>query len=110
MEEWSTVLQQFDHDQLQLWSNTLYKIHKDLSLYMRRCLFYFTLFSQDFDILARRLIVLCVVEDLVQPEDNNETPEDVAERCSNLLIAQGMVQPTKKKLNGTVKWCSCQMA
>ncbi|KAJ9701579.1 hypothetical protein PVL29_006802 [Vitis rotundifolia] len=103
IEEWSTVLQQFHHDQQQLWSNTLYKIHKDLSLYMRRCLFYFTLFPKDFDIPARRLIALWVAEGLVQPEGENETPEDVAERCLNLLIAQGMVQVTKKKLNGNVK-------
>ena len=103
IEDWSTVVQHFHRDQHQLWSNTLYKIHKDLSLYMRRCLFYFTLFPQDFDIPARRLIALWVAEDLVQPEGDNETPEDVAERCLNLLIAQGMVQLTKKKLNGNVK-------
>ena len=99
IEEWSTALQRFHHDQQQLLPNTLYKIHKDLSLYMRRCLFYFTLFPQDFDIPARRLITLWVAEDLVQPEGENETPEDVAERCLNLLIAQGMVQVTKKKRN-----------
>ncbi|XP_034681062.1 probable disease resistance protein At1g58602 [Vitis riparia] len=103
IEEWSTALQQFHHDQQQLWPNTLYKIHKDLSLYMRRCLFYFTLFPQDFDIPARRLITLWVAEDLVQPEGENETPENVGERCLNFLIAQGMVQVTKKKLNGNVK-------
>ncbi|KAJ9701570.1 hypothetical protein PVL29_006793 [Vitis rotundifolia] len=100
---WSTVLQQFHDDQHQLWSNTLYKIHKDLSLYMRRCLFYFTLFPKDFDIPARRLIALWVAEDLVQPEGENETPEDIAERCLNMLIAQGTVQVTKKKLNGNIK-------
>ena len=103
IEDWSTVVQHFHHDQLQLWSNTLFKIHKDLSLYMRRCLFYFTLFPQDLDIPARRLIALWVVKDLVQPEDSNDTPEDLADRCLNLLIAQGMVQLTKKKLNGNVK-------
>ncbi|RVW91828.1 putative disease resistance protein [Vitis vinifera] len=32
LEEWSTALQQFHHDQQQLWPSTLYKIHKDLSL------------------------------------------------------------------------------
>ena len=103
IEDWSNVVQHFYHDQQQLWSNTLFKIHKDLSLYMRRCLFYFTLFPQDFNIPARRLIALWVAEDLVQPDGDNETPEDVAERCLNLLIAQGMVQLTKKKLNGNVK-------
>ena len=43
-----------------------------------------------------------VVDALVQPAGDNETPEDVAERCLNLLIAQGMVQ-MNKKLNGNVK-------
>ena len=103
IEEWSTVLQQFNHDQQQLWSNTLYKIDNQLPLYMRRCLFYFTFFPQDFDIPARRLIALWVAEGLVQPEGDNETPEEVAETCLNLLIRQGMVQLTKKKLNGNVK-------
>ncbi|RVW61896.1 hypothetical protein CK203_063849 [Vitis vinifera] len=42
-------------------------------------------------------------EDLVQPEGENEAPEDVAERCLNLFIAQGMIQVTKKKFNGKVK-------
>ena len=73
---------------------------------IRKCLFYFnlfTLFPHDFNIPARRLIALWVAEDFVQIESNNETPEDVAERCLNLLIAQGMVQLTKKKLNGNVK-------
>ena len=82
------------------------KIHKDLSLWIRKCLFYFTLFTlfpHDFNILARRLIALWVAEDLVQTESNNETPEDVAERCLNLLIARGMVLLTEKKLNGNVK-------
>ena len=69
---------------------------------MRRFLFYFTLFPQDFDIPTRRLIALWVAEDLVQPAGDNETPEDVAERCLNLLIAQGIVQ-MNKKLNRNVK-------
>ena len=103
IEEWSNILQHFYHVQNQIWSKTLYKIHKDLPLYMRRCLFYFTLFPQDFDIPARRLIALWVAEDLVQPKGNIEISEDVAERCLNLLIALGMVQLTKKKLNGNVK-------
>ena len=63
----------------------------------------FHFISSGFDIPGRRLIALWVAEDLVQPEGNTETPEDVAKRCLNLLIAQGMVQLTKKKRNGNVK-------
>ena len=78
IKEWSSVLQQFngEHD---LWSNTLNKINEDLPLYMKRCLFYFGLFPQDFEIPARRLIMLWLAEGLVQPEGENEAPEDVAE-------------------------------
>ncbi|KAJ9701547.1 hypothetical protein PVL29_006770 [Vitis rotundifolia] len=52
IKEWSSVLQQFNGD-LDLWSNTLNKINEDLPLYMKRCLFYFGLFPQDFEIPAR---------------------------------------------------------
>ena len=76
IEEWSNILQHFDHDQHKHWSSTLYNIHKDLPLYMRRCLFYFTLFPQVFDIPTRILIALWVAEDLVQPEGDTETPKD----------------------------------
>ena len=104
IEEWSSVLQQLDGDQ-DLWSNALSRINKGLPLYMKRCLFYFGLFPKDLDIPARRLIMLWVAEGLVQPEGGNEAPEDVAERSLIKLIAQGMVQVTQKKLDGTVKTC-----
>ncbi|XP_034686745.1 disease resistance RPP13-like protein 4 [Vitis riparia] len=103
IEEWSSALQQLCHDQEKVWSNILCRIYTDLSFYMRRCLFSLTLFPQDLDIPSRRLIALWVAEDLVQTEGKNGAPEDVAESCLHLLIAFGMVQVTKKKLNGNVK-------
>ncbi|KAJ9701563.1 hypothetical protein PVL29_006786 [Vitis rotundifolia] len=103
IEEGSSTLQQLCHDQKRVWSNTLCRVNKDLSLYMMRCLFSRTLFPRDYDIPARRLITLWVAEDLVQTKGKNEALEDVAERFLNLLIAQGMVQVTKKKLNGNVE-------
>ena len=103
IEEWSSALNQRCHDQEKLWSNTLCRIYKDLPLYMRRCLFSLALFPQDLDIPSRRLMASWVAEDFVQTEGKNEAPEDDAERCLNLLIGQGMVQVTKKKLNGNVK-------
>ncbi|KAJ9701575.1 hypothetical protein PVL29_006798 [Vitis rotundifolia] len=103
IEEWSRALQQLCHDQEKVWSNTLCRIYKDLSLYMRRCLFSLTLFFHDSDIPIRMLITLWVAEDLVQTEGKNEALEDLAQRCLNLLIAKGMVQVTKKLLNGNVK-------
>ena len=103
IEEWSNAIEQPYHDLEKVWSSTLYRIYKDLSLYMRRCLFSLIIFPPDFDIPTRRLITFWVAEDMVEIEDKNEAPEDVAERCLNLLIAQGMVQVANKKLNGNVK-------
>ncbi|KAJ9701549.1 hypothetical protein PVL29_006772 [Vitis rotundifolia] len=93
IEEWSIALEQLHRDQ-KLWSNTLSMIDRKCPLHMKRCLFYFGLFPQNIDVPARRLIALW-----------NETSEDVAEMCLIKLIAQGMVQVTKKKLNGDVKIC-----
>ena len=49
--------------------------------------------------------MLWVAEGLVQPEVENEDPEDVAGRCLIELIAEDVVQVTKKKLDGNVKTC-----
>ncbi|KAJ9701557.1 hypothetical protein PVL29_006780 [Vitis rotundifolia] len=105
IEEWSSALQQLCHDQQKVWSNTLCRIYKDLSLYMRRCLFSLTLFLHDSDIPTRILITLWVAEDLVQIEGKNEALEDVAERCLNLLIAQGMVQALDIKHTNFLSQC-----
>eukprot|EP00261_Vitis_vinifera_P019938 XP_010650613.1 PREDICTED: putative disease resistance RPP13-like protein 2 [Vitis vinifera] len=105
IDEWSSVLQQLDQDQEQVWSKALSKISEDLPLYKQRCLFYFGLFPKDYEIPVRRLIMLWVAEGLVQPEVENEDPEDVAGRCLIELIAEDVVQVTKKKLDGNVKTC-----
>ena len=105
IDEWSTVLQQIKHVQEQLWSYQFSRIHKDLSWKMQQCLYYFDLFPRDFEIPARRLIALWVAEGLVEANGEDEAPEDVAERILIKLIAEGMVQMTKKKLNGNIKTC-----
>lgn len=46
------------------------------------------LFPQNFEIPARRLIVLWVAEGLVHPMEEKEAPEDVAERYLTMLIGQ----------------------
>ncbi|KAL6347297.1 hypothetical protein AAG906_013733 [Vitis piasezkii] len=54
----------------------------------------------------RSLIVLDdshLLYDILEVLPDTLNSKDVAERCLNLLIAQGMVQVTKKKLNGNVK-------
>ena len=100
----TNALQELNQDQ-QLWSYTLSRINDDLSLYMQRCLYYFSLFPKDFEIPARRLIMLWIAEGLVKTDGENEAPEDVAERYLITLIGKGMVQVTKNKLNGNIKTC-----
>ncbi|KAL6342609.1 hypothetical protein AAG906_012469 [Vitis piasezkii] len=53
----------------------------------------------------RMILTTCDMKGLVQPEGENEAPEDVAERCLIKLIAQVMVQVTNKKLNWNVNSC-----
>ena len=100
----TNALQELNQDQ-QLWSYTLSRINDDLSLYMQRCLYYFSLFPKDFEIPARRLIMLWIAEGLVKTDGENEAPEDVAERYLITLIGKGMVRVTKNKLNGNIKTC-----
>ena len=101
----TNALQELNQDQQQLWSYTLSRINDDLPLYMQRCLYYFSLFPKDFEIPARRLIMLWIAEGLVKTDGENEAPEDVAERYLITLIGKGMVRVTKNKLNGNIKTC-----
>ena len=71
---------------------------------MRRCLFYFTLFPQDFDIPERKSTTLWVVEDIY---DATRRREWSSRRCYRQVLAFGdnprNVLATKKKINGNVK-------
>ncbi|XP_019460044.1 PREDICTED: inactive disease susceptibility protein LOV1-like [Lupinus angustifolius] len=71
--------------------------------YLMRCLSYFVLFPPDFEIPARRLIVLWVAQGLVRYEW--APPEQVAESYLKELIDLSMVQIAKAKHNGKVKTC-----
>ncbi|KAF5735371.1 hypothetical protein HS088_TW15G00873 [Tripterygium wilfordii] len=95
MEEWSTVLEQLNQDE-EPWSEPLHEIYKNMPLYLRRCLFYFGLFPKDFNIPARRLIVLWVAEGLGWKENIDEPPEQVSESCLEELVSQNVVQVTKE--------------
>ncbi|KAJ9189178.1 hypothetical protein P3X46_000504 [Hevea brasiliensis] len=103
-EEWSRVLEQLNQNEGP-WSGTLSEINKNLPLYLRRCLFYFGLFPEDFEIPARRLICLWVAEGLGRQKGNMEPPERVSEKCLIELANQNIIQVTKKKLNGKISRC-----
>lgn len=71
---------------------------------LKRCLHYFLLFPEDFDIPARRLTTLWVAEGFLRGR-GDESPEHLAEQYLQELIDQNMVQVTKTKQNGKVRTC-----
>jgi len=101
-EEWLQFLEQRDD----IWSETLDTVNINLPSYLRRCLFCFELFPADSEIPLRRLVALWVAEGLVHlGEDQEESPEQVAERYLTELINHNMVQIAKRKPNGGIKTC-----
>ncbi|XP_021906725.1 LOW QUALITY PROTEIN: probable disease resistance RPP8-like protein 2 [Carica papaya] len=104
VQSWSRALDEFILDD-RPWSQILHKLDRNLPLYLRRLLFYFGLFPQDFEVPARRLIVLWVAEGLVPQKSEYQPLEYFSERCLMELVNRNMVQVSKKKLNGKVKAC-----
>ncbi|KAL1294983.1 hypothetical protein HN51_055822 [Arachis hypogaea] len=103
-EEWSKVLQELDQDK-KPWLETINAINLKLPLYLKKCLFYFLEFPAEFEIPARRLVVLWVAEGLVHHAEDEEPPEQVAESVLTQLIDLNMVQIATRKRNGKVKTC-----
>ncbi|EEF32904.1 probable disease resistance protein At1g58602 [Ricinus communis] len=103
-EDWSRVLEKFNKDEGP-WFGTLQEISKNLPLYLRRCLFYFRLFPEHFEVPMRRLIGLWVAEGYGHKKNDEETPEHVSEKCLIELVNRNMIQVTKKKMNGKIKTC-----
>ncbi|KDP43864.1 hypothetical protein JCGZ_20874 [Jatropha curcas] len=103
-EDWSRVIDKFNKDEGS-WSGTLQEINKNLPLYLRRCLFYFGLFPEHFEISLRRLIGLWVAEGFGHQKNDKESPECVSEKCLIELVNRNMIQVTKRKLNGKIKAC-----
>ncbi|KAJ9178342.1 hypothetical protein P3X46_010233 [Hevea brasiliensis] len=103
-EDWSRVIEKFNRDEGP-WSGTLQEINKNLPLYLRRCLFYFRLFPEHYEIPVRRLIGLWVAEGFGHQSNDKESPERVSEKCLIELANWSTIQVTKKKLNGKFRTC-----
>ncbi|XP_022738680.1 putative disease resistance protein At1g50180 [Durio zibethinus] len=104
-EEWLKVLKSAHWQLLQHPAQCLDILalsYHDLPYYLKPCFLYFGLFPEDFEISARRLILLWVAEGFVQPR-GEEPLEDVAEDYLVELVGRSMVQITAKKLNGRIK-------
>ena len=92
------------------WSEISDKVSRELPLELKRCLDYFLLFPEGFDIPARRLIKLWIAEGFLRLGRGDDSPEQFAERYLMELIDQNMVQATKKKPNGKVRSCCLPVA
>lgn len=105
--EWLKVLQslhwQLKQDPLQC-EDILALSYFDLPYYLKSCFLYFGLFPEDFEISARRLVLLWAAEGFVQPR-GVEPLEDVAEDYLEELIGRSMVQAATRTSNGRIKTC-----
>ncbi|XVF45449.1 hypothetical protein PTKIN_Ptkin02bG0207300 [Pterospermum kingtungense] len=83
---------------------TLALSYDDLPAYLKSCFLYLSIFPEDYEIPAAKLIQLWVAEDLVSP-DGEEMVEDVAEHYLNELVERYMVQVGKRDASFKIKTC-----
>lgn len=106
-EEWQKVLQsvywQLAQDPAEC-AGILALSYSDLPYYLKPCFLYFGLFPEDYEISARRLILLWIAEGFVQPRDR-EPVEDVAEDYLEELVGRSMIQVATRTSNGRIKTC-----
>ncbi|XP_030939996.1 disease resistance protein RPM1-like [Quercus lobata] len=109
-EEWTRVLNELKGDPGP-WSEISNKVLGESPLELKRCLQYFLLFPEEFEIPARRLIRLWVAEgSLFRLKRDDEFSENKAENFLMKLIDLNIVQVTKKKQNGKVRSCRLPVA
>ncbi|KAK7837836.1 disease resistance protein RPP13-like [Quercus suber] len=113
-EEWTRVLNMLKEDPGP-WSEISYKVLGESPLDLKRCLQYFLLFPEEFEIPARRIIRLWVAEGYLfklkrTEEFSDISNEEVAENSLMKLIDLNFVQVTKKKQNGKVRSCRLPFA
>ncbi|KAM7259205.1 hypothetical protein ACFE04_014946 [Oxalis oulophora] len=87
------------------WSIVLKHVADDLPLYLQCCLSYFGFLPRDYNVPARKLIMLWIAEGLVQQIDGKTAPEDIAEKYLRELENHNMIQVTKRKPDGKIKTC-----
>ncbi|KAM3702449.1 hypothetical protein ACJW31_04G026400 [Castanea mollissima] len=111
-EEWTRVLKELEEDKEDKgpWSEISEKVSRELPIELKRCLDYFLLFPEEFEIPARRLITLWVAEGFLRPRRGDDSPEQFAEKYLMELIDRNMVQVTEKKPNGKARSCCLPVA
>ncbi|XVE87360.1 hypothetical protein DITRI_Ditri18aG0111300 [Diplodiscus trichospermus] len=76
--------------------------YNDLPSHLKSCFLYLGLFPEDVSVQTKKLIHLWVAEGFL-PQEGEETPEGVAEKCLNELIDRCMIQVGRLSLLGRVK-------
>ncbi|KAJ1393038.1 Virus X resistance protein-like, coiled-coil domain [Sesbania bispinosa] len=91
---------------LKSFNQVLSESYHDLPSHLKPCLLYFGLFPDDYSISCARLIRLWIAEGLVNVKENeNRTPEEVAEEYLDELIQRSLVTVSTESLNGMPKSC-----
>ncbi|KAK0602465.1 hypothetical protein LWI29_033657 [Acer saccharum] len=88
-------------------SRILLPSYKDLSINLKNCFLYFSIFPEDYSIAQERLIRSWIAEGFIK-ERGGKTLEDVAEDYLNELIGRNLVDVSKWDFDGRVKFCRVQ--
>ncbi|KAJ4767628.1 Disease resistance family protein [Rhynchospora pubera] len=100
---WRKVVQKMnwraDASKVLAWS------YDDLSLALKSCFMYFSLFPEDYEIDARALIRMWVAEGFIPHDENGVESEDIAENFLEDLVQRCMVQVSQRACNGSIKHC-----
>ncbi|KAK3200175.1 hypothetical protein Dsin_023590 [Dipteronia sinensis] len=88
-------------------SRILLPSYKDLSINLKNCFLYFSIFPEDYSIARERLIRLWIAEGFIK-ERGGKTLEDVAEDYLNELIGRNLVVVSKWDFDGRVSICRVQ--
>ncbi|XP_042513512.1 putative disease resistance RPP13-like protein 3 isoform X2 [Macadamia integrifolia] len=101
--EWAKVLKRMEgHDQI---SQILALSYNDLPYYLKPCFQCLSVFPEDYEISARKLMQIWVAEGLVQ-QRGYETMEEVAEDYLEELMDRSMIQLSRRSSVGIRK---CRM-
>jgi disease resistance protein RPM1 len=77
---------------------------EDLPFELKNCFLHCAIFPEDYEMKRRRLIRHWITAGFIE-EKENQTMEEVAERCLNELVNRSLLQVVKKNGFGRVKCC-----
>ena len=79
--------------------------YRDLPYFLKSCFLYCSVFPEDCEMKASKLIRMWIAEGFVQARGEETVEEDVAEDYLEELIHRSMIQVVKRKWDGRVKSC-----